>query len=154
MSGVNKAILIGNIGSDPDCKEIKTGGIVANVSIATSDKWKDADGNQQEKTEWHRVVFFRRMAEIAQQYLKKGDKIYVEGKIQTRKWQDNEGNDRYTTEIIGNSMQMLGSRGDQNGKEYGQTALLKSTQEKPEGQKKIEKAFETQQDDMNDDIPF
>lgn len=110
--GINKVILVGNLGKDPEVRYMANGQAVANVTIATSESWKDKNtGEQQEKTEWHRVVFFRRLAEIAGEYLKKGSKVYVEGKLQTRKWQDNQGQDRYTTEIIANEMQMLDSRG-------------------------------------------
>jgi len=110
--GINKVILVGNLGKDPEVRYMPNGQAVANVTIATSETWKDKNtGEQQEKTEWHRVVFFRRLAEIVGEYLKKGSKIYVEGKLQTRKWQDNQGQDRYTTEIIANEMQMLDSRG-------------------------------------------
>ncbi|UCE89560.1 MAG: single-stranded DNA-binding protein [Pseudomonadota bacterium] len=110
--GINKVILIGNLGSDPEVRYMANGGAVANVNLATSESWKDKNtGEQQDRTEWHRVVFYRRLAEIAGEYLKKGSKVYVEGKLQTRKWQDRDGNDRYTTEIIANEMQMLDSRG-------------------------------------------
>ena len=114
--GVNKVILIGNLGQDPEVKYMPNGGAVTNVTIATSESWKDKNtGEQKENTEWHRVVFFRRLAEIAGEYLKKGSKVYIEGKLQTRKWQDQSGNDRYTTEIIANEMQMLDSRGGGGG---------------------------------------
>lgn len=110
--GVNKVILIGNLGQDPDVKYMPNGGAVANVTVATSESWKDKNsGEMQDRTEWHRVVFFRRLAEIAGEYLKKGSKVYIEGKLQTRKWQDQQGNDRYTTEIVANEMQMLDARG-------------------------------------------
>ncbi len=110
--GVNKVILIGNLGADPEVKYMPNGGAVANVTIATSESWKDKNtGEAQEKTEWHRVVFFRRIAEVVGEYLKKGSKVYIEGKLQTRKWQDQSGADRYTTEIVANEMQMLDSRG-------------------------------------------
>ena len=111
--GVNKAIIVGRLGQDPDTRYTAGGGAVSNVSIATSDTWKDKQsGETQERTEWHRVVFFGRLAEIVEEYLKKGSQVYVEGRIQTRKWQDKEGRDRYTTEIVANEMQMLGGRGD------------------------------------------
>jgi len=114
--GINKVILIGNLGQDPEVKYMPNGGAVTNVTIATSESWKDKNtGEQKENTEWHRVVFFRRLAEIAGEYLKKGSKVYIEGKLQTRKWQDQSGNDRYTTEIIANEMQMLDSRGGGGG---------------------------------------
>ena len=109
--GVNKVILVGNLGKDPEVRYSPNGGAVANITIATSESWKDkTSGEKQEKTEWHRVVFFGRLAEIAGEYLKKGAQIYIEGRLQTRKWQDKEGKDRYTTEIVANEMQMLGSR--------------------------------------------
>ncbi len=110
--GVNKVILIGNLGADPEVRYMPSGGAVANVRLATSEQWKDKQsGEMQERTEWHRVVFYGRLAEIAGEYLRKGSKIYAEGRLQTRKWQDNQGMDRYTTEIVANEMQMLDSRG-------------------------------------------
>ncbi|MDZ7661296.1 single-stranded DNA-binding protein [Thiohalophilus sp.] len=110
--GINKVILVGNLGRDPEVRYSANGAAIANVSIATSESWKDKNtGEQVEKTEWHRVVMFRRLGEIAGEYLKKGSKVYIEGKLQTRKWQDKEGHDRYTTEIVANEMQMLDSRG-------------------------------------------
>lgn len=109
--GVNKVILIGRLGKEPEVRYMPSGGAVANVSIATSEKWKDKQsGEQKERTEWHNLVFYQRLAEIVGEYLKKGAEIYVEGKLQTRKWQDKSGNDRYTTEIICHEMQMLGGR--------------------------------------------
>lgn len=110
--GVNKVILIGNVGKDPDVRYMPNGNAVANVTLATSESWKDKNsGETQERTEWHRVVFFRRLAEIVGEYVKKGSKVYVEGRLQTRKWQDQSGQDRYTTEIVADQMQMLDSRG-------------------------------------------
>ena len=110
--GVNKVILIGNLGQDPDVRYMPNGNAVTNISVATSETWKDKNtGADQEKTEWHRVVMFRRLAEIAGEYLRKGSKVYIEGKLQTRKWQDQNGQDRYTTEIVADNMQMLDSRG-------------------------------------------
>ena len=109
--GVNKVILVGNLGNKPEMRYTQTQTAVATLSIATSESWKDKEsGEQREKTEWHRVVFFGKLAEIAEQYLDKGSQLYIEGKLQTRKWQDKEGNDKYTTEILGNEMNMLGSR--------------------------------------------
>ena len=109
--GVNKVILVGHLGKDPEVRYSPNGGAVANITLATSESWKDkTSGEKQERTEWHRVAFFGRLAEIAGEYLKKGAQIYVEGRLQTRKWQDKEGKDRYTTEIVANEMQMLGSR--------------------------------------------
>lgn len=109
--GVNKVILVGHLGRDPEVRYAPNGQAVANVTLATSESWKDKNtGDRQERTEWHRVVFFGRLAEIAGEYLKKGAQVYVEGRLQTRKWQDKDGMDRYTTEIVANDMQMLGSR--------------------------------------------
>lgn len=110
--GVNKAILIGHLGKDPEIRYTQSGSAVANVSMATTEQWKDRQtGEQQERTEWHRLVFFGRQAEIVGEYLKKGSQIYVEGRIQTRKWQGQDGQDRYSTEVVVNDMQMLGGRG-------------------------------------------
>ena len=118
--GINKVILVGNLGNDPETRYTQAGAAITNVSVATSETWKDKQtGQPQERTEWHRVVFFNRLAEIAGEYLRKGSKVYVEGSLRTRKWQDKEGQDRYTTEIVGNEMQMLDSRGaGQGGGEY------------------------------------
>jgi len=110
--GINKVILVGNLGKDPEVRYMPNGNAVANITLATTESWKDKQsGETQEKTEWHRVVLFRRLGEIAGEYLKKGSQVYIEGKLQTRKWQDRDGNDRYTTEIIADEMQMLGGRG-------------------------------------------
>jgi single-strand DNA-binding protein len=110
--GINKVILIGNLGKDPETRYMPSGGAVTNVTLATSESWKDKNtGEQQERTEWHRVVFFNRLGEIAGEYLRKGSKVYVEGSLRTRKWQGQDGQDRYTTEIVANEMQMLDSRG-------------------------------------------
>jgi len=147
--GINKVILIGNLGQDPEVKYMPNGGAVTNVTIATSESWKDKNtGETQEKTEWHRVVFFRRLAEIAGEYLKKGSKVYIEGKLQTRKWQDQSGNDRYTTEIIANEMQMLDSRGGGGG-DFSKPSGGQSSQ--PSGQ---QPATAGGYDDFDDDIPF
>ena len=109
--GINKVILIGNVGADPEVRYATNGNAITTISIATSESWKDkTSGEMQERTEWHRVVFFNRLAEIAGEYLKKGSKVYAEGSLRTRKWQDQSGADRYTTEIVANSMQMLDSR--------------------------------------------
>lgn len=108
MSGVNKVILVGRLGSDPELRYTSNGNPVATLSLATSEKWKDKEGQTQEKTEWHRVILWSKLAELAGQYLSKGRQVYIEGKLQTRKWEDKEGQTRYTTEIVGNSMQFLG----------------------------------------------
>lgn len=108
--GVNKVILVGNIGQDPDVRYMPNGNAVVNLTLATSESWNDQHGAKQERTEWHRLTFYRRMAEIVGEYIRKGAQIYAEGKLQTRKWQDNQGNDKYTTEIIVEQMQMLGGK--------------------------------------------
>lgn len=110
--GVNKVILVGNLGNDPEVRYMPNGNAVANLSLATSESWKDQQGQVQERTEWHRLTMYRRLAEVAGEYLKKGSQIYVEGKLQTRKWQDQSGQDRYTTEVIVDQMQMLGGRSE------------------------------------------
>jgi len=113
--GVNKVILVATLGKDPEVRYGQSGNAMANVTMATSEQWKDKQtGEKQEKTEWHRVVFFNRLAEIVGEYLHKGSQVYIEGKLQTRKWTDKDGNDKYTTEIVANEMQMLGGRQDNN----------------------------------------
>lgn len=113
--GINKVILVGNLGNDPETKFMPSGGAVTNISIATSESWKDKQtGEQKEKTEWHRVVMFNRLAEIAGEWLRKGSQVYIEGKLQTRKWDDKDGVTRYSTEVVANEMQMLGGKGDSN----------------------------------------
>jgi single-strand DNA-binding protein len=110
--GINKVILVGNLGADPETRYMPSGGAVTNLRLATSESWKDKNtGDQQERTEWHRVALFGRLAEVAAEYLRKGSQVYIEGKLRTRKWQDRDGHDRFTTEIVANEMQMLGGRG-------------------------------------------
>lgn len=161
--GVNKAILIGNLGQDPETRYTAGGTAVTNVTLATSDSWKDkSTGEMQERTEWHRVVFFARLAEVAGEYLRKGSKIYVEGRIQTRKWQDKEGNDQYTTEIVANEMQMLDSRSPSvSGSDQQQSAPQNRGQRPPQPprqqapQQQRQPAFAGGFDeDEEDDIPF
>ena len=114
--GVNKVIIVGNLGADPETRAMPSGTTVANLRIATSENWKDRQtGEQQERTEWHRVALFGRLAEVAAEYLKKGSQVYIEGSLRTRKWQDKQGNERYSTEIVANDMQMLGGRGGGGG---------------------------------------
>jgi len=114
--GINKVILIGNLGADPETRAMPSGTTVANLRIATSESWRDKQtGEQQERTEWHRVALFGRLAEVASEYLRKGSQVYIEGSLRTRKWQDKQGNERYSTEIVGNEMQMLGGRGGGGG---------------------------------------
>ena len=155
--GINKVILIGNLGQDPEFRSTASGTPVTNVSLATSTGWKDKQtGQQQERTEWHRVVFFNRLAEIANEYLRKGSKVYVEGSLRTNKWQDKSGADRWTTEIIANEMQMLDSRGAQS--EGGHSAAPRqqaAAQPAPEQGAPADAGqsggnFE----DFDDDIPF
>jgi single-strand DNA-binding protein len=151
--GVNKVILIGNLGNDPDVRYTASGAAVANISLATAESWRDKEsGEQQERTEWHRVVFFGRLAEIVAEYLKKGSQIYVEGRLQTRKWQDKEGKDRYSTEIVANEMQMLGSRsGGGSNQSYDQSPPDDDTSS---GNKPQKTAAKPKDDDFDDDIPF
>lgn len=145
--GVNKVILIGNLGRDPEVRYMPSGSAVANVTLATSESWKDKQtGDQQERTEWHNVVFYGRLAEIAGEYLKKGQQVYVEGSLRTRKWQDKNGADRYTTEIIASDMQMLGGRS--GGGSYA--AQDASSSQRPSS----EPTPDTGIGDFNDDIPF
>jgi single-strand DNA-binding protein len=118
MASVNKVILIGNLGKDPDVRYMPSGDAITNITLATTDTWKDKNGEKQERTEWHRVAFFGKLAEIAGEYLKKGSQIYVEGRLQTRKWQDKDGQDRYTTEIVADRMQMLGGRSGAGGNSF------------------------------------
>ncbi|HYM42778.1 MAG TPA: single-stranded DNA-binding protein [Steroidobacteraceae bacterium] len=120
--GVNKVILIGNLGADPETRAMPSGTTVANLRLATSESWRDKQtGEQQERTEWHRVALFGRLAEVAGEYLRKGSKVYIEGSLRTRKWTDKQGNERYSTEIVGNDMQMLDGRGGQGGGAPGGT---------------------------------
>ena len=147
--GVNKAIIVGTLGQDPEIRYTGSGSAVANLRVATNESWKDKNtGEQQERTEWHSIVMWGRLAEIAQQYLKKGSQAYFEGRIQTRKWQDQSGNDRYSTEIVANEMQMLGGRGGGGGAPMDQPGGGKS-------QSSSSAAPETApMDDGFDDIPF
>jgi len=154
--GINKVILVGNLGNDPEVRYANNGSAIANISVATTDSWKDKNtGEQQEKTEWHRVVMFNRLGEIAGEYLKKGSQVYIEGRLQTRKWQDQSGQDRYTTEIVANEMQMLGGRGggsDMSGGGYQAQPAQKPQQQ---GQGGAQPASQPQpSNDFDDDIPF
>ncbi len=154
--GINKVILIGNLGNDPETRYTQSGAAVTNISLATSESWKDKQtGQQQERTEWHRIVFFSRLAEIAGEYLRKGSKVYIEGSLRTRKWQDQSGQDRYTTEIVANEMQMLDSRGGGQAapypdEGYAAPAPAPAPQAAAGGQAAPPASFE----DFDDDIPF
>ncbi len=140
MRGINKVIVVGNLGQDPETRHMPSGGAVTNISVATSESWKDKQtGEKKERTEWHRVSAFGRLAEIMAEYLRKGSQVYIEGKLRTRKWQDKDGNDRYTTEIIADQMQMLGSRQEQS-----RPAPSSAPPAQPE----------PGPDDFDDDIPF
>ena len=156
MASVNKVILVGRLGKDPESRFLPDGGAVCNITLATTDTWKDKNtGDKQEKTEWHRVTFYRKLAEIAGEYLKKGREVYVEGRLETRKWTDKEGRDRYTTEIIADQMQMLGSRpsGGTESMEREPKAVAAESGSgggKPAAKKSGGASF----DDMDDDIPF
>ena len=145
--GINKAIIVGTLGRDPEIKYTASGSAVANISVATNESWKDKNtGEMQERTEWHRIVLFGKLAEIAAQYLKKGSQAYFEGKIQTRKWQDQSGQDRYTTEIVANEMQMLGSR-------QAPAGATATPPQRQQPQQPPSNQFADQQTDF-DDIPF
>ena len=169
--GVNKVILVGNLGSDPETRYMPNGNAATNLSVATSESWKDKQtGQPQERTEWHRVVFFGRLAEVAGEYLKKGSKVYVEGSIRTRKWQDQSGQDRWTTEIVGNEMQMLDSRGAMGGSPaeggYGQGGFsggqpsaapdygMNQSAPAAQAQSPAPVAAAAISEDFDDDIPF
>ena len=149
MASVNKVIIVGNLGRDPELRRMPSGDAMVNLSIATTDTWKDKGGERQEKTEWHRVVMFGRVAEVAEQYLKKGSQAYFEGRLQTRKWTDKEGQDKYTTEVVADRMQMLGSRSGGGGGDYsgGQQSSNKAS-ESGAGE------FSGGLYDLEDDIPF
>ena len=149
MAGINKVILVGNLGQDPEIKYTQSGDAVANFSLATSETWKDKAGVKQERTEWHRCVAWRKLAEIIQQYVRKGSKIYVEGKLQTRKWQGSDGQDRYTTEIVVSEMQML------DGKSGGQSAPQQQRQasQRMDAGNRASMAAQAPSD-FDEDIPF
>lgn len=155
MASVNKVIVVGNLGADPETRFLPSGEAVTNIRVATTDKWKDkASGEQKELTEWHRISFFGRLAEVAGEYLKKGSQVYVEGSLRTRKWQDKDGSDRYSTEIKADVMQMLGSKPNGAGeqREEPQRVAQPKAAEKPAQAAKKPSAGRF--DDMEDDIPF
>ncbi|MCD6042593.1 MAG: ssb [Burkholderiales bacterium] len=156
MASVNKVILVGNLGRDPETRYMPDGAALTNVSVATSFQWNDkASGEKKEETEWHRVVFRGKLAEVAGEYLKKGSQVYVEGRLRTRKWQDKEGQERYTTEIVADRMQMLGSRsgsGEPRGEMRGDAPPAESRASEPKAAAAKKPAGKF--DDMEDDIPF
>jgi len=161
--GINKVIIIGNLGGDPDTRYMPSGNAVATLSVATTESWKDKQsGEKQERTEWHRIVFYNRLAEISGEYLRKGSKVYVEGSLRTRKWQDKSGMDRYTTEIVGSTMQMLDSRGS-SGSSFNQSQPSEdsqSSQSTSQPQSQSQPAAEpvataaVADENFDDDIPF
>ena len=150
--GVNKVILVGNLGNDPEVRYMPNGEAVANLSIATSESWKDKQGQLQERTEWHKLTAYRKLAEIIGEYVKKGSRLYVEGKLQTRKWQDQQGNDRYTTEVIISEMQMLGGNENKGAGSAQQQSQPAPKQPKP--QQQAQKPPGEPDFDFDDDIPF
>lgn len=170
MASVNKVILVGNLGRDPETRYTPNGDAITSFSIATTETWKDKGGQRQEKTEWHNITAYRRLAEIAGEYLKKGSSVYIEGRLQTRKWQDKQGNDRYTTEIIVDQLQMLGQRDsggadDRRGgnrQDYHPASGNGDSRPAPKEQNQTPPAAPRRQepkpaanfDDMDDDIPF
>lgn len=158
--GINKVILVGNLGNDPEVRYAANGSAIANISVATTDSWKDKNtGEQVDKTEWHRVVMFNRLGEIAGEYLKKGSQVYIEGRLQTRKWQDQSGQDKYTTEIVANEMQMLGSRGGGSDMGSGGGGGYQAPQQQRQAPQQQQQARQQPQqaapsNDFDDDIPF
>lgn len=157
MASVNKVILVGNLGRDPEVRYTPDNSAITNISVATTDVWRDKSGEKQERTEWHRVAFFGKLAEVAGEYLKKGSQVYVEGRLQTRKWQDKEGQDRYTTEIVADRMQMLGARGGMGSPDTSDMDASPPPRESsspgrrgPPPSGKSGSKF----DDLEDDIPF
>ena len=163
MASINKVIIVGNVGKDPETRYAPDGGAISNISVATTDTWKDKNsGEKKEATEWHRVVFFNRLAEIAGEYLKKGSSVYIEGRLKTRKWTDKDGVEKYTTEIVADQMQMLGSRqgggmggGDDGGQQSGNGKQAGySGAQAPKSASKPQAATSQSFNDMDDDIPF
>jgi single-strand DNA-binding protein len=147
--GVNKVILIGHLGADPETRAMPSGTTVANIRMATTESFKDKSGEWQERTEWHNVALFGRLGEVAGEYLRKGSQVYIEGRLRTRKWQDKQGNDRYSTEIVANDMQMLGGRGGGTGAREGAAAEPRESREQAEPV-----TSSTERDAFDDDIPF
>jgi single-strand DNA-binding protein len=155
--GINKVILIGHLGADPETRAMPSGMTVANMRLATTESWKDKQsGEQQERTEWHNVALFGRLGEIAAEYLRKGSQVYIEGRLRTRKWQDKEGRDRYTTEIVANEMQMLGGRGGAGGGGGGGGSMGAGSEPAPRAEHAEASAggAGAQRDEFDDDIPF
>jgi single-strand DNA-binding protein len=153
--GINKVILIGNLGADPETRAMPSGTTVANLRVATSESWRDKQtGEQQERTEWHRVALFGRLAEIAAEYLRKGSQVYIEGSLRTRKWQDKQGNERYSTEIVGNELQMLGGRGGAGAGTPSTTSSTASTGAHAFAEESAGGGGGSRSEEFDDDIPF
>jgi single-strand DNA-binding protein len=153
--GVNKVILVGNLGADPETRYTAAGAAITNISIATSESWKDKQtGENQERTEWHRVVFFSRLAEIAGEYLRKGSQVYVEGSLRTRKWQGQDGQDKYTTEIVASEMQMLGSRGGEVSQQPASGGFRDNKPARPSPAPAQSAPAPVEDNFAEDDIPF
>ena len=149
--GINKVIIVGNLGGDPETRYMPSGSAVTNLTVATNESWKDKQtGEQKDRTEWHKVAMFNRLAEIAAEYLRKGSQVYIEGKLRTRKWQDKNGQDRWTTEIVADEMQMLGGRGGSGGGAGGGSAPMSSSS----GSAPQSAPPQPGPDDFDDDIPF
>lgn len=153
MPSVNKVILLGNLGRDPELRFLPNGDAVCNFSIATTDSWKDKAGEKQEKTEWHNIVMYRKLAEIAGEYLKKGRPVYLEGRLQTRKWQTKDGQDRYTTEIVADNMQMLGGR-DAGTQSTSKNEFNQEPKKNDSPSKADDSSAASSFDEFEDDIPF
>ena len=154
MASVNKVILVGNLGRDPEVRYLPSGEAVCNFSIATTDSWKDKSGVKQERTEWHNIVMYRKLAEIAGEHLKKGQSVYVEGRLQTNKWQTKEGQDRYSTEIIADQMQMLGGRDTSGVNQVPSVEALYSSSTAIQGDRQLGKVEVSIYDDTEGEIPF
>lgn len=153
MSGVNKVILVGRLGADPEVKTLESGTKVSSIRLATSERYKDRNGNQQESTEWHNVVLWRGLADITEKYLNKGDQVYIEGRIKTRKWTDKDGNDRYSTDIVANEMTMLGGSSGNSGGSGSGGQQARSSASAP-SQNQVSEPTASSLDDIDDDLPF
>tara|TARA_R110000868_G_scaffold174782_3_gene411664 strand:- start:1852 stop:2298 length:447 start_codon:yes stop_codon:yes gene_type:complete len=148
MAGVNKVILVGHLSKDPEVRHLESGAAVANFSMATTESYKDKNGNRQDQTEWHNIVLWRGLAEVAEKYLKKGNLVYIEGKLKTRSWQDKEGATRYTTEIVGDNMTMLGSKSDNS------SASSQNDVDRESDKKEVRQKVDLEEEKEEDDLPF
>jgi single-strand DNA-binding protein len=152
MAGVNKVILVGNLGKDPEVRHLESGAVVANFPIATTESYKDKSGNRQEQTEWHNIVLWRGLAEVAEKYLRKGNQVYIEGKLRSRSWEDKDGNTRYITEVIGDNMTMLGSKGSSS--DNNNSSSSAPSNESTSSAKTAEKSPDLSSSEEEDDLPF